>query len=322
MSITYISWASNCSRSDHTARELGGVSHMVYLGWLGSHPLTVGFKYAGQAWLTWRILLRERPRAVFVMVPPVFAGLAVWLYAAVCRVPFVVDAHTAAFLHPRWAAWQFLQRAMSKRAATTIVTNEHLAAIVRQAGGRATLVPDVPVRFRAIQRLERTSEFLVAVVCSFNYDEPVAEMLTAARAMPDVKFMITGNPKHLAAELKQDLPVNVTLTGFLPDAAYGGLLTSSDVVMTLTTRDHTMLRAAYEAIYQGTPVIVSDFPLLRSSFDQGALHVNNSASEIIDAIRRMHKEHDAFRAGAVELRRRKLARWSETLTQLRAAVAA
>ena len=37
MTITYISWAANCSRSDHTARELGGVSHMVYLGWLGSH---------------------------------------------------------------------------------------------------------------------------------------------------------------------------------------------------------------------------------------------------------------------------------------------
>ena len=38
---------------------------MVYLGWLGSHPLTIGFKYAGQAWRTWRILRRERPDAVF-----------------------------------------------------------------------------------------------------------------------------------------------------------------------------------------------------------------------------------------------------------------
>src|SRR5262245_29371383 len=27
--ITYISWAPHCSRSDHTARELGGTSHMV-----------------------------------------------------------------------------------------------------------------------------------------------------------------------------------------------------------------------------------------------------------------------------------------------------
>jgi glycosyltransferase involved in cell wall biosynthesis len=237
-------------------------------------------------------------------------------------VPFVLDAHTAAFLHPRWRAWQWLQRALSKRAATTIVTNEHLAAVVREGGGRATLVPDVPVRFSEIQPLERSAEFLVAVVCSFNYDEPVAEILDAARALPDVTFMVTGNPKHLSGELKRDLPPNVRLTGFLPDAAYGGLLTSADAVMTLTTRDHTMLRAAYEAIYQGTPVIVSDWPLLRAAFDDGAIHVDNSTPAIVEAVRRMSRERVAFRDGAARLQRRKLDRWSMTLAEIRAAVAA
>ena len=320
MTITYISWASHCSRSDHTARELGGVSHMVYLGWLGSHPLTVGFKYAGQCWKTWSILRRERPQAVFVMVPPVFAGLTVWFYAVTCRIPFVLDAHTAAYLHPRWAAWQWLQHALARRAATTIVTNEHLAAVVRQAGGRATLVPDVPITFAAVEPLERTAEFLVAVVCSFNYDEPIAEILDAARTLPDVRFMMTGNPRHLAPELKSSLPANVTLTGFIPDTAYAGLLTSADCVMTLTTRDHTMLRGAYEAIYQGTPVIVSDWPLLRSAFDQGAIHVDSSPQAIAEAVRRMARDYDAFRAGAAELRRRKMERWTATLAELRAAV--
>ena len=177
---------------------------MVYLGWLGSHPLTIGFKYAGQAWRTWRILRRERPDAVFLMVPPVFAALVVWAYGALHRAPFVLDAHTAAFLHPRWRAWQWLQRALSRRAATTIVTNEHLASLVREAGGRATLVPDVPVRFAAIEPLARTTEFLVAVVCSFNYDEPVLEMLNAARALPGVTFMMTGNPKRLVARVESE----------------------------------------------------------------------------------------------------------------------
>ena len=317
MSITYISWAANCSRSDHTARELGGVSHMVYLGRLGSHPLTVPFKYAGQAWATWRILWRERPQAVFVMVPPVFAAVTVWLYARMHGVPVILDAHTAAFMHPRWSSWQWLQRAMSRRAATTIVTNEHLADMVRRGGGRATLVPDVPVKFADMTVAERPSGFVVAVVCSFNYDEPVQEMFEAARALPDVTFMVTGNPKHLAAEVKRDLPRNVTLTGFIPDAAYAGLLTTADVVMTLTTRDHTMLRAAYEAIYQGTPVIVSDWPLLRSAFDEGAIHVNNTRQAIADAVRRMLREHERYRAGAGALRARKLERWAATLAELR-----
>ena len=65
------------------------------------------------------------------------------------------------------------------------------------------------------------------------------------------------------------MPPNVTLTGFLSDEAYGGLVCGADVVMTLTTRDHTMLRGAYEAIYQGTPVIVSDWPLLREALRRG-----------------------------------------------------
>jgi glycosyltransferase involved in cell wall biosynthesis len=293
---------------------------MVYLARLGSHPLTVAFKYAGQAWRSWRILRRERPQAVFVMVPPVFAGLVVWLYAALYRVPFVLDAHSAAFLHPRWAAWQWLQRALARRAATTIVTNEHLADVVRRGNGRATLVPDVPIRFDAVSPIERTSEFLIAVVCSFNYDEPIDEMFEAARALPDVRFLVTGNPQRLSAERRRTLPSNITLTGFVPDATYAGLLTSADAVMTLTTRDHTMLRAAYEAIYQGTPVIVSNWPLLRSAFDDGAVHVDNSREEIRAAVRRMQQEHQAFRDGAARLRRRKLERWTATRAELLAAI--
>ena len=123
-------------------------------------------------------------------------------------------------------------------------------------------------------------------------------------------------------ELKANRPANVTLTGFLPDTAYAGLLTSADAVMTLTTRDHTMLRAAYEAIYQGTPVIVSDWPLLRSAFDEGAVHVANTSSAIAEGIRKMKLDHAAYRAGAVRLRERKLKRWTTTLAELRATVAA
>jgi glycosyltransferase involved in cell wall biosynthesis len=183
-------------------------------------------------------------------------------------------------------------------------------------------VPDVPIKFAAIEPLQRTPEFLVAVVCSFNYDEPIAEILDAARAMPDVRFMMTGNPRDLSSELQNNLPDNVSLTGFMPDPAYGGLLTSADVVMTLTTRDHTMLRAAYEAIYQGTPVIVSDWPILRSAFATGAIHVDSSARAIVDAVRRMASDYKSFRAGATELRLRKLEQWAVTLAELRAVLTA
>jgi glycosyltransferase involved in cell wall biosynthesis len=312
MKVTYISWAESCSRSDHTARELGGRSHMVYLPQFGSRASTIVFKYIGQWLATARILRDERPDAVFVMTPPVFAALPAFWYAWRWRKKVVLDAHTAAFLHPRWRRLQWLQRALCRRASTTLAHNQHLGAIVTAMGGHTTLVPDVPVIYDAITPFARPEGPVIAAVCSFNYDEPIAEILDAARTVPHVRFFMTGNARHLSAELKARMPSNVTLTGFLSVEAYGGLIAGADAVMTLTTRDHTMLRAAYEAIYQGTPVIVSDWPLLRGAFDEGALHVDNSVAQIAAAVGTVAREPEALREGARRLKVRKLQRWAQT----------
>jgi glycosyltransferase involved in cell wall biosynthesis len=310
--IVYISWAESCSRSDHTARELGGRSHMVYASRFGSRASTILLKYAVQWRDTTRILRNERPDVVFVMTPPLVAALPVFWYAWAKGKRVVLDAHTGAFLNPRWRRLQWLQRMLCRRAATTIVHNEHLAVLVRNAGGEVTLVPDVPVLFDKPEPFPRPSSFTVAVVCSFNYDEPVEAILDAARLVPDVTFFVTGNPRHLSPEVVTNLPENVTLTGFLSTAAYGGLLTVADAVLTLTTLNHTMLRGAYEASYQGTPVIVSDWPILREAFSEGAVHVDNSAASIAAAVREVQHRLDEFRAGAQRLRERKLQRWQST----------
>jgi len=321
MPITYISWAANCSRSDHTARELGGVSHMVYWESLGSRPATVWLKYIGQAVRTWRILAAERPSSVFVMTPPVFAALVVWLYCATHRSPFVIDAHTAAFLHPRWRYLQRLQFWLCRRAKTTIVHNEHLRALVESHGGHATVVADIPVRFQQTEAYPLPSQFNVAVVCSFNPDEPTASIFDAAGRLPDVQFHVTGNPKALRPELRDHLPPNVRLTGFLSNGAYASLISQADAVMTLTTRDHTMLRGAWEAVYQGTPVIISNWGVLREAFDAGAIHVDNTPEDIVRAVERLRRDYGQFRQGAQALRLRKEQRWVRVRAELQALIA-
>jgi glycosyltransferase involved in cell wall biosynthesis len=308
--VTYISWAENCSRSDHTARELGGRSHMVYEARFGSRASTILLKYWLQGRRTARILRDEQPGAVFVMTPPLVAALPAFWYAWRRGKQVVLDAHSAAFMHPRWRWLQWLQRWMCRRAATTLVHNDHIASLVTEAGGHATLVPDVPVIFEPRDRFPRPAGFTVAVVCSFNYDEPLPAIIDAAVELPDVRFFVTGNPRHLDQALKARMPANMTLTGFLSTEAYGGLIADADAVLTLTTRDHTMLRGAYEAIYQGTPVIVSDWPLLREAFPVGAVHVTNAPGPIAAAVRAIRGESARFRAGAADLRREKLARWS------------
>jgi glycosyltransferase involved in cell wall biosynthesis len=282
---------------------------MVYVKSLGSRPSTILFKYLAQWLRSARILRRQHPDAVFVMTPPVFAALPAFWYARRSGGRVVLDAHTAAFLHPRWRKLQWLQKALCRRAATTLVSNAHLADLVRASGAHATIVGDVPVIFPEIEPFQRPREFMVAVICSFNYDEPVDAIVEAAERLPDVRFFVTGNPQHLSQAVKVKLSRNVKLTGFLSTPAYGGLLQAADVVLTLTTRDHTMLRGAYEAIYQGTPVIVSDWPLLRSAFAEGALHVDNSAQSIVEAVRLMQRHLDEHRRGAQRLREHKLKQW-------------
>ena len=314
--VTYISWAESCSRSDHTARELGGRSYMVYARRLGSNLGTIALKYLVQWKRTAAILRRERPDTVFVMTPPVFAALPAFGYAWWHRKQVVLDAHTGAFVLPRWRAFQGLQNLLCRRARTTLVSNEYLAARLRANGAHATVVPDVPIMFQRIEPFPRSKDFTVAAVCSFDQDEPIEAMFRAAAAVPDVQFHITGKAKNLSAADTALIPSNVTLTGYLSDEAYGGLLTDADAVLVLTTLDHTMLRGAYEAIYQGTPVIVSDWPVLREAFSEGAVHVKNTAADIAAGVRAIQHNIEEYRRGALRLRDAKLQRWVATKQKL------
>jgi glycosyltransferase involved in cell wall biosynthesis len=141
-------------------------------------------------------------------------------------------------------------------------------------------------------------------------------MVEAARRLPEVRFFMTSDPGTARLSLPDPLPANLTLTGFLETAAYGGLLRKAGVVMALTTDDHTMQRGAYEGIYQGTPVIVSDSPLLRRAFDEGAVHVDNSPDAIVDAIRQVRDHAGEYQRGASRLRARKKEEWLRTKSAL------
>jgi hypothetical protein len=76
------------------------------------------------------------------------------------------------------------------------------------------------------------------------------------------------------------------------------------------------LRGAWEAIYQGTPVIVSDWPLLRDAFDEGAVHADNTASGIAAAVARARDQYGELSEGARRLRSRKEQRWTITRSAL------
>jgi glycosyltransferase involved in cell wall biosynthesis len=283
---------------------------MVYWAGLGSRPATIWLKYLGQAISTWRILIRERPDAVFVMSPPVVAGLVVFPYCAMRGIPLVVDAHTGAFLNPRWRRFTGLQYWLCRRAATTIVTNAHLEAMLTAHGADVIVLPDVPVKYPEGGASSAKNGFSVAVICSLDRDEPIDVILNSVRALPDVSFFMTGDRRKIE-RLYPDLPSNLFLTGFLDNTAYGQLLRDAGAVMALTTGSHTMLRAAYEAIYQDTPIIISQSPTLREEFPIGGVLVDHSAEMIAAAVREIQGNQERYRREARELRMRKEERWEK-----------
>lgn len=314
--LLFISWAPFCSRSDNIARELGGESFMIYHAFWGSNYATVLLKYLSQSFATLMLLLRLRPRRIFVMSPPVVACLPVWLYSKIFGAAYVIDAHTAAFSDRRWQVFEFVTRFFARHAVTSLVTNTHWQAMVQSWGARSDIITDVPVLFPEPRLVRLPAGNKIAVVCTFTFDEPVDAMFEAAALVPEVSFHFTGNWKRLPAATLARKPANVHLMGFLPDAEYASLLKQCTAVMALTTLDHTMQRGAYEAAYLARPIITSNFELLRASFPKGTVFVDATPDSIADGVRTLCADAQRYAREAVELDQDKRLTWERVRQKL------
>src|SRR5262249_26329033 len=155
-----------------------------------------------------------------VASPPVAAPLVIWLGSRLLGYRYVIDAHSGAFQHARWTWSLPVQRFLARRALATVVTNDYLAGVVRSWGARAEIVQDLSLDLKPEGPARRQPRFHAVLVCTYSVDEPVAEVVEAARRLPDIQFSFTGDPAYLPAGLRSRLPENVRLTGFLPDEEY------------------------------------------------------------------------------------------------------
>ncbi|OGO36657.1 MAG: hypothetical protein A2Z03_06745 [Chloroflexi bacterium RBG_16_56_8] len=324
MKFTFIVWGppSHGPRSQVLARELGIESlHFVRAG-ARRGVLSAPFRYMYQAFETLRRLWRERPQVVFVQSPPSLAVLSVYVYCRMTGASYLIDAHSAALLQRVWMWPRWLHRILIASAITTIVTNEHFAAQIQADGGHAFVLRDVPSRFGKQSTYPLHGKFNIAIVNTFADDEPLEEMLAAAKELTDVEFYITGKKQHARAEVLALAPANVHFTDFLPDDAYYALLDGVDGVMCLTTRQHTMQRGACEALSLGKPIITSDSHLLRSYFERGAVHVSNQRESIREGILRLRTGLDRYQAEILDLREERRREWQQKKQALAGLIAA
>ena len=218
------------------------------------------------------------------MTPSVFATIPVYIFCKIFRARYIIDAHTGAFLDSMWEKVMFLQRFFCQKSILSIVTNRGMAKILEEWGANYLIIPDVPIQCETSRLPELKGKTNVTFVNTFGKDEPISQFLDATKKMLEVQFFVTGKLKK-KHRIFTDLQLqNVHFTDFLADEDYAGLLQASDLIVVLTTRDHTMLRGAYEAIYYGKPVVISNWEVLRENFPQGAVFVDNSSAGIADGI--------------------------------------
>jgi glycosyltransferase involved in cell wall biosynthesis len=159
-------------------------------------------------------------------------------------------------------------------------------------------------------------DFNVTVVNTFATDEPLEQVLEAARDLDGVHFYITGRLSRGAPRLLERAPRNVTFTDFLSTEQYYALLRGGHAVMCLTTRDNTMQRGACEALSLAKPIITSQWPLLREYFHQGTVHVDNTSAGIRQGVQEMFSHYDEYATGIRALQLRQQAEWDEKRREL------
>ncbi len=315
MKTVFVAWERYERRSDLLAQHLGASMHHIYHGQRG-RVLEAPGRYVTQGWETWRLLCQERPDVVFVQNPPIFCALLASFYAFRHGARYVIDSHTAAFNSPKWKWSVGLHRLLSKGAAATIVHNESQEEVVKRWGCRYCVLGFTPGIYPDDGSFAVSGPFAVAVINTFGEDEPLDLVLEAARRLPEVNFYVTGDDRRATPDFLAKKTVNCHLTGYLAYSQYVALLRGVDVIMDLTTRDHTLLAGAFEAVSLGTPLIVSNWPVLQRYFPLGTVHVPNTVQGICEGVQRAEREKDTLRQGVLELRTRFQTQWEQEFHQL------
>jgi glycosyltransferase involved in cell wall biosynthesis len=309
----FISWAPFSRRTETLARVFDLEPAFVSTPW-PKRPWTTPVKYPWQGARTMRELSRSRPREVWVMDPPSLLPALAGAWARQRGVPLVADLHTVAFSAPEWRLLRPLELPALRHAAAVLVTNEELAGEVRGWGARAVVLPDPAPEPPAETAGVEVDDGLVTVVATYSKDEPLELLPGLARALPEVRFAVTGAPRGQV----DGWPANLTATGFLSDADYWRQLARSALVMVLTTRPATLLSGGYEAMALGRPLLVSDHAVLRTYFGDAAVYAE-AAVESLAAGVAAGLERGGELAGAIEaLHGHRGREWERAAGRLRA----
>lgn len=262
------------------------------------------------------LLARRRPRLVFVQNPSIVLAALVCFFKDLGRFEVVVDRHsnfkfdTLGSRSLKYKGFHALSRYSLRRADLTIVTNRYLADVVEAYGGRAHVLPDAIPSPPQVQPLDLGPGHHILYVCSFDADEPVPLVLEAAALLPDdVQIHVTGDSSRADPAVLASAPDNVCWLGFVSEQEYWGTMAAVDVVLTLTTQDHTLQCGAYEGVAVGVPLVFADHAAMSSHFHKGVVPTALSSQGLAAALAEAIADNMRLRSDISDLKLELMAQW-------------
>jgi glycosyltransferase involved in cell wall biosynthesis len=318
--IVAIFWGPHSRHTEDIARRLGATPYAVdALSWSWrKHSWVAPIKYVIQAFRTWALLLRTRPAAVYVIIPPTFSALAVWMYCVIARIPFVMDVHGHSLTSRKWGWTAPLQHFLAHRAVATVVDQRKYVQAFEARGARTVMLERTPVEIPAsrLKKLNHPGAFSVLMVNIFGADEPTDLVVEAARQLPDVTFFITGEVSKAPEGMVAGAPKNVVFTGYLKGDDYWHHLYSAGAVMTLTTEAYSLVSGGIEAMALGRPNILSRQPVLEEYFTKGTVFVDHTVESLVAGVRAAQASEEVLSQQALQLATEKRERWDRALRDL------
>lgn len=288
-----------------------------YFGYNPPSKLLRPGEYVAKTAATLAMLERERPREVWLQLPPPLKLYAAAMYKRRHpEVKIVADCHNITLERP-WINFPGFQRALHAAADVVLVHNDMVQERAMELGFPAdrTLVletrpalGEVPDSAGPLPALDRP---WILVPFSFRADEPVEAVIEAAEQVPDITLVLTGDPRRAGDRLDQAAaPSNIVFTGFVDGDTYKALLAESDAVLGLTTKPDVQLSGANEAVGFGKPMVLSDTPVLRRLFPKGARYVGAESESIAAGLRAVVEQRTELAEQVRDLKAERVARWA------------
>jgi glycosyltransferase involved in cell wall biosynthesis len=282
----FIVWKKFQRRVEVLAPFLDLEVHYFYYSWEEKSKILKALSYFLKSIDTFKCLFLKKPSLVFIQFPPAPALYCVALYSFLTGSRYVSDCHIG-LTNANWLKWIHAKKLLIK--GPMIVHNEHLIEqVIRSMNVKPFVVRDgiakrqsVDIRKSSLlDDLGLPPKSYVIIPGSFSWDEPLREVIEAARMLPEIMFVLTWHFNRLSRTIRNNLPSNILLTGYLQIDDFNYLFANSGVALVLTKHEAVQLSGMQEAMAFEIPAVVTDLKTTRFLYKNYPVYVRNDPESI------------------------------------------